>query len=430
MKMVSKLAVAAMLSLGVVAMAAPASAQEQEKPKKEKKAKKGEQQEAGLSVSPEYRKAAAAAENALKAKDWAGAETNLAAAEALIKNEDEKYFAAAMRLQIEAHNASNEGMIKALDILLVSPRTPPANLAYYNFLRGNASFLLKKHADALPYLLKARELGSTEKDLPLLLVQAYANTNQVPQAVAEMNKAIDAEHAAGRKPPEAWYEYAISKVYGSGDRTATAAWLQREIADYPTLKNWRRVIVLYRDSLNANKESLDRKQKLQLFRLMRGTGALADANDYIDYAQAAINSGLPWEAVAAVEEGRTSGKLDKSESQSTALLTSGQARVKNEGSLDTLAASGLKGSGKDAANAGDALLAAGNYAKAVELYDAALSKGGAPNVSEVQLNRGVALFRLNRNDEALTAFGAVQGAPLSDIAGFWTSYLKMPVKPS
>ncbi len=27
---------------------------------------------------------------------------------------------------------------------------------------------------------------------------------------------------------------------------------------------------------------------------MRGTGALADLNDYLDYAQEALNGGLPW----------------------------------------------------------------------------------------------------------------------------------------
>jgi hypothetical protein len=37
---------------------------------------------------------------------------------------------------------------------------------------------------------------------------------------------------------------------------------------------------------------------------MRATNALADRNDYADYSFAAQQSGLPWEAVAVIDEGR------------------------------------------------------------------------------------------------------------------------------
>jgi hypothetical protein len=425
MKKVSRFALAAMLSLGAASfVATPALAQ-----KKDKKAKEDPSKPSPLQVGPEYRKAAAAAEAAIKAQDWAGAETQVAAAEALTKNEDEKFFAASLRLQLEAHKQSSEGMTKALDILLPHPRLPAANLPYYNFLRGNGAFLLKRYDEGLPYLLKARELGSKEKDLPLLLVQTYANTNRMPQAIDEMGKAIEAEHAAGRKPPVNWYDYIIAKVYAAGDRSTTATWLMLKVKDYPTLENWRKVIVLYRDSTNRDNTRLDRRQKVDLFRLMRATGALADQNDYVDYAQAAVNSGLPWETIAVVEEGRNSGKLPKTEGDSTKLLASAQAMAKNEGSLDAFATK-AKGAatGKEASETGDAFLASGNYARALEMYDLALAKGSV-NASLTNLNRGVTLFHLGRKDEAKAAFAQVQGAPAADVAKFWTAWIDLPTPP-
>ncbi|WP_204307115.1 tetratricopeptide repeat protein, partial [Klebsiella aerogenes] len=58
----------------------------------------------------------------------------------------------------------------------------------------------------------------------------------------------------------------------------------------------------------------------------------------------------------------------------------------------------------------DALLAAGDNARALELYDAALAKGGA-DANEINLHRGIALQRLGRKEEAKTAFQAVKTGP-------------------
>lgn len=424
MKMVSMLA----LTVFALGVAAPAAAQRTKDRDKDKAA--AATQGPQLQVSAEFRKPAAAAETAIKARDWATAETQLVLAEAVAKNEDEKYFAATMRLQVEANTDDKEGTIAALDALIASPKTPAANLANFNFVRGDATFKLKRRAEAIPFLLKARELGFANADLPLMLAQAYFDSNKLPEGVAEIEKAIAASRAAGTKPPEAWYKFVVAKLYGAGDRSATAVWLMREVNEYPTLANWRRVIVLYRDSTNAAKISLDRPQKLDLFRLMRATGALADQNDYIDYAQAAVNSGLPWETIAVIDEGRKSGKLPATESDSVQFYTSAQTTLKNEGSLDALATdAAAAATGKDALGTGDAFLASGNYARALEMYDLALQKGSI-DTNVAQLHRGTALFHLGRKPEARAAFELVQGAPLKDIAGFWIAWIDMPNPPT
>jgi uncharacterized protein YdeI (BOF family) len=111
MKMVSKLALAAALTIGLAAT--PAMAQ--------KKKKDDAQAAPALNVSEAFRKPAAAAEAALKASDWATADTQLAAAEAVAKNDDEKYYSAFMRLTIEIHKQSMPGIIAACDALIASP---------------------------------------------------------------------------------------------------------------------------------------------------------------------------------------------------------------------------------------------------------------------------------------------------------------------
>ncbi|MES2442567.1 MAG: tetratricopeptide repeat protein [Pseudomonadota bacterium] len=412
MKTVSTLALAAALTLGLAAT--PALAQK-------KKDKEQEQQGPTLKVSEAFRKPAAAAETALKAQDWATADTQLAAAEAVAVNDDEKYYAAFMRMSIEIHKQSMPGIIAAADALIASPKTPPTALGEYYYKRGQATFIGGKHGDAVPFLLKSRELGYQSGETFIMLAQAYVETGKVREGVDEMGKAIDAVKAKGQKPPEAWYKFAVAKTYGTGDRAATAAWMMRQLQDYPTVENWRKVFVIYRDSLDKSGTPLDRNQKIDLFRLMRFTGALADQNDYFDYGSFAAAAGLPWETRAVLEEGTKAGKIPKGNADFVKLGTTAETAIRNEGALTTAPSD----TGKMIMGTADAFLASANYPRALELYDAALAKGGV-DADQVQLHRGVALVQLGRKDEARTAFAAVRAAPLADMAKFWVVWLDMP----
>ena len=115
MTFVSKLALAAALTLGASALGtAPALAQ------------KADKQNAGpeLKVSDEFRKPAAAADVALKAKDITTADAQITAAEAVAKNDDEKYYSAFLRLQLEIERKNEAGQMKALGALASNPKTP------------------------------------------------------------------------------------------------------------------------------------------------------------------------------------------------------------------------------------------------------------------------------------------------------------------
>jgi tetratricopeptide (TPR) repeat protein len=417
MTFVSKLAMAAALTLGTSALGtAPALAQ---------KADKNAAPE--LKVSEEFRKAAAAGDVALKAKDLATADTQITAAEAVSKNDDEKYYAAWLRLQLELERKNEAGQMKALGVLASNPKTPADRVGVYggiyNYMLGAQLVSQKKSAEAIPVLLKARQLGANQPDLPVLLANAYAATGKSAESLAEVNRAIEASKAAGRKPPVDWYKFAIPRVNASGDRAATADWLKRFIADYPTVPNWRWAIQVFRQSTPAGANT--KTERMNLYRLMRATNALADRGDYADYSFSAQQSGLPWEAVAVIDEGRKSGKIPAGDADVQRTYSASQTAVKSEGSLEGLAKqSAAAKTGSTAQQTGDAFLASGNYARAVELYDVALQKGGV-DADEVNLNRGVALRALGRKDEARTAFQAVKGG-YANVALLWQTSLDFP----
>jgi tetratricopeptide (TPR) repeat protein len=417
MTFVSKLALAAVLTLGTSALGtAPALAQ------KADKANAGPE----LKVSEEFRKAAAAGDAALTAKDLATADTQITAAETVAKHDDEKYYSAWMRLRLELERKNEAGQMKALGLLASNPKTPADRVGVYgglyNFMLGSELIKQKKPAEAIPALLKARELGANQPDLPVLLANAYAAAGKPTEAIAEVNRAIELSKAAGRKPPVDWYKFVIPRVKATGDNAATADWLKRFIAEYPTVQNWRWAIQVFRQGAPATGGKTDR---LNLYRLMRATNALADRGDYADYSFAAQQAGLPWEAVAVVDEGRKSGKVPAGDADVGRTYTASQAAVKSEGSLEGLAKqSAAAKDGRTAQQTADAFLASGNYARALELYDLALQKGSV-DADEVNLNRGVALRALGRKDEAKTAFGTVKGA-YANTALLWQTSVDFP----
>jgi tetratricopeptide (TPR) repeat protein len=417
MTFVSKLALAAALTLGTSLSVAPAMAQ---------KADKNAPQ---LKVSDEFRKPAAAADAAFKAKDYATADTQLAAAEAVAKNDDEKYYAASLRLQLELARNSEQGQMKALQVLIVNPKTPADRQAVYNqvynYMVGSQLMNQGKAAQALPLLLKARELGNTSPDLPVLLANAYAGTGKNAEAVAEVDRAIQSSKAAGKKPPEDWYRFAIPRVNQTGDRAAMASWLTRYMQDYPTTKNWRWAIQVFRQGTPAGGN--EKVERIDLYRLMRATNVLADRGDYANYAISVQQAGLPWEAVSVIDEGRKVGKLPATDADTASLYTASKAAVRSEGSLDALAKQGQSASsGTAAAHTGDALLAAGDYARALAVYDVAISKGGA-NADEVNMHRGIALRALGRKDEAKAAFAQVgKTGPYGNLAFLWSASVDFP----
>ena len=413
MKLLPNVALTLMLSLGASAVVAtPAIAQ---KNKKDDKAEAGPK----LNASPAFGKAAQEVKKALDAKDFATAEAKLAIAEPLATTDDDRYFANIFRLNIASEKKDNAMLAKALDALIVNPKTPATDLPAYNYVRGTLAMDAKQNEQAIPFLLKARELGYAKTDLSVSLAQAYGSTNRTKDAIAELDKAVAAETAAGRVAPESWYAYAVSNSYAGRDVPTAEAWLVRQLKAYPKVATWRTAVNNFRKVTDPTNTKFTKTQKLDLYRTMRSTKVLSDPNDYYGYVQAALDSGLPWESAAVIDEGRAAGKIPAGDADIARVYTAAQAAMKSE-----VSAASAAGKSKPSV-AGDIYYAAGDYAKAAESYGAAAGQAGA-DANAINLHLGMALANQGRKDEAKAAFAKVGTAPLSDIARLWTIWLDSP----
>ncbi len=438
MKTMSTAARAAILLMGATSILAPTAAFSKEKPAKEDPAKAAKPAQ----LSPEFRKAALPAQTALAAKDFVTAEPAIIAAEAAAKTDDDKYYAQVFRLQLVSGKMTaaaagnpqafqqNQGQLVApLDALIANPKTPPADVGRFNNIRGKIEYDAKRYKEATAFWVRARDLGFVDPDLGLQIVKAKTESGDIAGGIAELKKEIATETGAGRKPPEAWYNYAVAKFNSAKMRPELLEWLQLTAKAYPTAKNWRTAVIIY-GFQGATSSQLDKRQKVDLWRLLRANKALADQNDYAEYAQDLYDIGLPSEAKSVIEEGRAAGKIPATSSNNNMLYTESQKAIAAEGSLAsaekraTAAATGAVASAT-----GDGYFGQGNYAKAVEMYKLALSKG-ATKPDEVNSHLGMALALAGDKDAARAAFALVKTPPRSDIASFWTLWLDQAALPA
>ncbi|MGU3392393.1 hypothetical protein [Sphingomonas sp. M1A8_2b] len=428
MKTISKLALIAAFATGTsgLALSKPAFA-------KDKKADAAP----AMKLSPEVQKPGIAAQTALAAKDFAGAQTAIDQIDAAAKTDYEKYIGAALRYQLEndkivATQAANPNapinettLAKPLDALINNAATPAADRGKYAYRRGALAFNGKQYPIALQYFAKAKELGYTNPDLGLQIVKAKMESGDVTGATADLDAAITQMTAAGQKAPEDYYRYAIAKSYAAKRNADTMAWLKKWVTAYPSAKNWRDTLILAGIQQNAL-ITLDEAQKVDIFRLMRATNSLADQTDYLQYADSVNRRGLPSEAQAVIKEGMAQGKIPAGNAMAKGLLADATKNIAADGPLTGLEKrAGTAANGKLAAGTADAYLGQNNYAKSAELYKLALTKGGV-DADDVNLHLGIALAKSGDKAGAAAAFAAVKASPKADVAGLWTTWLAAP----
>jgi hypothetical protein len=429
MKTISKLALAAVLAGGVAGTipAEPATAQ-----------KKKDEKAGGLKLTPAVQKPAGEVQKAIAANDMATAETQLAAAEAAAAagTDDDKYIVAALRLDLErtklrTAQAANPNapidqttLIKPLDTLLANPKTPPAQIPQYNFVRGSLAYNARQYPQAIQFFERARQLGYVDPELDMRIANAKLEGGDVRSGLTDLSAAIDKQNAAGQKAPESYYRVGLSRAVKAKLTPEQLDWLRKWISAYPTSKNWRDAVFVYGLQPNAMAKP-DNQQQIDLWRLLRAARGLADQYDYREYAQKVYDRGLPAEAITVLKEGQASGKL-AGNADAQSMLGAAQAAQRNESPLATLSKqASASPNGKLASQTGDAYLGQDNFTAAIPLYRLALQKGGVNN-DEVNTRLGIALARSGDKAGAQAAFGAVTTGVRGEIAQLWLTWLNAP----
>ena len=370
-----------------------------------------------VSLSAEFAKTYNELAKALEANASADVSAQVTAAHAAAKSPEEHYLAYQLQLKA-AMGAKNEAEMGKAVAGMLSTGVAPAELqGPLHLANGKVIYNQKQYAEAAAEFQKVLQLDPANAEAKNLLTQTQLNSASPADAVAMLQKSIAEQSAGGAKAPEALYKRALSAAYKA--KLPAAVDISRQwVADYPTPANWSDAIRIYR-----NFHELDDAATLDLLRLARAAGALNGEADYDRYAYAALMKGYPGEAKTVLEEGIKAGVVNPEKSPFKEEIA--QAKTKSAGeeaSLDSSAKSALAGGTAKAALAtGDLHYTYGQYAKAAELYRAALKKSGA-DANLINLHLGMALARSGDKAGATAALNAVTG-PRADIAKYWLAYV-------
>ncbi|MEA3033078.1 MAG: hypothetical protein QOH86_1094, partial [Sphingomonadales bacterium] len=322
MKSVSRFALGVALTLGGASLAAgPALA------KKAPPAPAPQPTAVGArtyNLTKEERVALAPAQKAVTAKDWAAAQAALPAAQAAAQSPDAKYVVGQFMLQIGI-GINNEAMqAQAVDALIASGGAQPSEMP--NLYRNQAALALRASppnpGKAETAYAKLIELVPNDPDTLVNLAKLKNDLRKPQEAVALLDRAIDAKRAAGQPVDESWYKYGLKLAYDNRLGPQAVKFSRGLVGAFPTKENWRDSLLVYRDYGN-----LDAAGKLDLLRLMRVSKALAGERDWYDYASTVNDAGFPGEAKAVLDEGVALHMVDPKKQAFAEILRTASARL-------------------------------------------------------------------------------------------------------
>ena len=371
-----------------------------------------------IKVSPAFTKAYQELVAAVDANDTANIPAKVAAAHAAAQTGDEHFLASQAQLKVAVAQNNNAEIATAIEALIASGSLPQDQLGTFYLNLAKTRYNLKQYPQAIAALDKTLQLQPNNQEATTLLAHARSAGGNPTDAVAALQKSIVQQSANGAKAPEELYKRAIQLAYKA--KLPNTPEISRQwVVAYPSPGNWRDAIGIYR-----NLNNVDDATTLDLLRLARAAKALNGEADYDRYAYAALTKGYPGEAKAVLEEGIAAKAVDPNKSPFKEMIQQANSKSAGEAaSLDGAAAKGMNAStAKAAVAAGDLLYGYGQYAKAADLYRAALKKSGA-DASLINLHLGMALARAGDKAGSTAALSAVTG-PRAEVAKYWLTYLQ------
>lgn len=350
--------------------------------------------------------------------DFAAAKAMIPTVQAAVQNNADKqtFGLALVNLGTKLNDASlqKQGLQLALD----SGMGTPAQIGAYHFFLGKFAYDAGDYAGARAHFQAAMQAGYTQNDPRPAIAETYFKQGQAAQGLTYLSGLIKQEQAAGRPVPSEWLLRGLQVAYQAKLAPQANEYAEYVAAMAPTPKNWQAALQVV-NAVNG----LDLDGQLDIFRLMQLTGSLQDKHDYYAYVEDADPRKLSSEVLTVLDQGASSGVLSPSDQAYQQAKTMASSRVAANKSAAPLIESDARKSptGKIAIAAGDQYLSLGQYDKAAEMYQLALTKG-VDDRGLAQERLGIAQVRAGQLDAAKATLQQVTG-PRAPVAHMWLAYI-------
>jgi tetratricopeptide (TPR) repeat protein len=254
-----------------------------------------------------------------------------------------------------------------------------------------------------------------------LIGNSYYLSKDYKAARESMLTAVDLAEKAGEAPKEPWLRIALSSSSYLQDEQGILNDYAKLLRYYPKADDWERYL-----SRLSFKETSDQTM-LQWLRLMYDTESLKRPEQYMEYAQIAINEALPGEAVKVMQAGfdrKILGTEPAKAAQQQNLLNSAKQRMTADRAQLAAEEKQVQAStattGVAEAGLGLAYFSNDQYDQAITYLDKGLKKGGLKNPDRYRMALGISQFRKGDREQARATFQAVSNdSPVAKAAGAW-----------
>lgn len=373
------------------------------------------------SLSSEVREAAEQAQIAISQSNFPAAINYLNQASTSVRTDGDRYVLATMQLDVANRTFNPAGQVTAINTLLSSPLLSAAQRPELYYHRARISYHAQNGDAARADLQAAIDAGTNNPRIYVALAGLVDEAGDHAGALALVDRALEIHRTAGLPTPVDWYRRAISMALELNDTGRASAYGLSMLAEYPTQRNWRDVLIQHRAAYAADPEAA-----LDLWRLQDAVGGLTGEFDYRDYARVANGRELPAEIERVVLAGRANSMLDGGNSEIATLDRGTTAAAQNlrNGLAARAQSAASAATGGNAMSAADGYVSLGEYAAAIPLYRLAIEKGSV-DTELANIRLGMALAKTGDVAGAQAALDQVVG-PRAAIARLWRIYAGMP----
>lgn len=335
---------------------------------------------------------------------------------AKIANNDDKYQAGSIGLDMGLFANSQSLQRKGLELELQSGLVPADKVALFNYYVGKFAYGAKDYAAARTALAAATAAGYHDGEADRYHAETYFAQNDGPGGMKVLRDANELAKTQGRPASIPALQRGLKVANDVMDVNNVGYFGSELIKAQPNTENWGDTLAALRRAGRYDKYVL-----LDIARLADRTGSYANGSDYMEMLQIGTNLGLPKEVLKTIDAGVAAGKLTKTDISVADAINQANARIKTDTAQNLLG-----GYDRDArlptakpatiVGAGDSFLSYGEPAKAEEFYKLAADKPGVDQ-GLVYTRMGIAQYDQGKYADAVATFGKVTGlrAPVAQV---------------
>ncbi len=278
-------------------------------------------------------------------------------------------------------------------------------------------YKLKEYANAAKWTQRYFKEGGGDPAMRTVLLQSYFLSNDCA-AVSRMLGGSGEENG-GRKPSEEELQILANCYLKERDTGGYVAAIERLVLYYPKKEYWTDLLARVQ-----KKPGFSDRLSVHVYRLRFATGNFASANDYMEFAQLALQEGLPAEAKIVIDKGYASGALGKGaeaarENRLRELVQKTLADAqKNRASAENEAKAAHDGN--DLVKLGAESVYEGNADQGLAMMEQGIKKGGLRRPEDAKLLLGEAQLHAGHRNRAVQTLKSVHGNDgAADIARLW-----------